>query len=333
MPEAKTRSASYAAAINEALHEEMARDDKVFLMGEDVALSAISPATAGLSERFGLERVRDTPISELGFTGAAVGAAMAGYRPVLDMRRIDFMMLAIDPIANQAAKLRYMLGGQVSVPLVIRAPEGGGAQNGPTHSQCLEAWFIQVPGLRVVVPSDPADAKGLLKSAIREDNPVLFVEYRSLYALEGPVPEGDHTAPIGEAAVKREGADITLIGVGSQARNCLEAADALAGEGIDAEVVDPRTINPLDVEGLAASVRKTGFCVIAEEGHKSGGVGAEIAASLQETAFGALKAPIARVAALDVPVPVHAKLEAIVLPSAEKILAAARKTLADTSTG
>ena len=205
MPEVKMRTISYAQAINEALHEEMERDEKVFLMGEDVALSAISPATAGLGDRFGHERVRNTPISELGFTGAAVGAAMAGYRPVLDMRRIDFMMLAIDPIANQAAKLRYMLGGQVNIPLVIRAPEGGGSQNGPTHSQCLEAWFIQVPGLRVIVPSDPADVKGLLKSAIREDNPVLFVEYRSLYSLEGPVPDGDYTEPIGRAAVKREG--------------------------------------------------------------------------------------------------------------------------------
>ena len=196
-----------------------------------------------------------------------------------------------------------MLGGQVSVPLVIRAPEGGGSQNGPTHSQCLEAWFIQVPGLRVIVPSDPADAKGLLKSAIREDNPVLFVEYRALYSLEGTVPDGDHTELIGKAAVKREGADITLIGIGSQARSCLEAAELLAGEDVDAEVVDPRTINPLDIEGLAASVRKTGRCLIAEEGHKSGGVGAEIAASIQEAAFGALEAPIARVAALDVPVP------------------------------
>ncbi len=327
MPEVKMRTISYSTAINEALHEEMERDEKVFLMGEDVALSAISPATAGLGDRFGHERVRNTPISELGFTGAAVGAAMAGYRPVLDMRRIDFMMLAIDPIANQAAKLRYMLGGQVSIPLVIRAPEGGGSQNGPTHSQCLEAWFIQVPGLRVIVPSDPADAKGLLKSAIREDNPVLFVEYRALYSLEGPVPEGDHTEPIGRAAVKREGTDITLIGIGSQARSCLEAADLLAQEGIDAEVVDPRTINPLDVEGLAASARKTGNCVVAEEGHKSGGVGAEIAASIQEAAFGALKTPIVRVAALDVPVPVHTKLEAIVLPSTEKIVSAAKKLL------
>ena len=171
MPEVKMRTISFSTAINEALHEEMERDEKIFLMGEDVTLSSISPATAGLGDRFGHERVRNTPISELGFTGAAVGAAMAGYRPVLDIRRIDFMMLAIDPIANQAAKLRYMLGGQVSVPLVIRASEGGGSQNGPTHSQCLEAWFIQVPGLRVIVPSDPADAKGLLKSAIREDNP------------------------------------------------------------------------------------------------------------------------------------------------------------------
>ncbi len=328
MPEEKTRVISFAAALNEALHEEMARDEKVFLMGEDVALSSISPATAGLGERFGHERVRNTPISELGFTGAAVGAAMAGYRPVLDMRRIDFMMLAIDPIANQAAKLRYMLGGQVRVPLVIRAPEGGGSQNGPTHSQCLEAWFIQVPGLRVVVPSDPADAKGLLKSAIREDNPVLFVEYRSLYSLEGPVPEGEHTVPIGRAAVKRAGQDVTLIGIGSQARNCLEAAERLAAQGVSAEVMDPRTINPLDVEGLAASVRKTGRCVVAEEGHRSGGVGAEIAASLQEAAFGALKAPVARVAALDVPVPVHTMLEAIVLPDTQKIVEAAQGVLA-----
>lgn len=318
---------TFAQAINQALHEEMERDAKVFVMGEDVALSAISPTTAGLADRFGIERVRNTPISELGFAGTGVGAAMAGYRPVLDMRRVDFMLLACDQIVNQAAKLRYMLGGQVSVPLVVRAPEGGGVQNGPTHSQCLEAWFIQVPGLKVVVPSDPADAKGLLKTAIRDDNPVLFIEYRSLYGRKGPVPDGDYTVPFGRAAVKREGKDITLIGIGSQVVNCLEAAAALAKEGISAEVVDPRTISPLDTVGLSTSVRKTGRCVIAEEGHRRGGVGAEIAASIQGEAFDALRAPIERVAALDVPIPVQTMLERLVLPDAEKVANAARKVL------
>ena len=325
MPDVKTRTISYAQAINEALHEEMARDEKVFLMGEDVALSAISPATAGLGERFGHERVRNTPISELGFTGAPVGAAMAGYRPVLDMRRIDFMMLAIDPIANQAAKLRYMLGGQVSVPLVIRAPEGGGSQNGPTHSQCLEAWFIQVPGLRVIVPSDPADAKGLMRSAIRDDNPVLVVEHKMLYKMKGPVPEGDHLTPFGQAAVKREGSDITLIGVGYQVHNCLAAADELAEEGISAEVVDPRTLAPLDTATLAESVRKTNRCIIVEEGHLRSGVGSEISAAVQEEAFDYLDAPVARVAGAEVPMPYSFPLEMAAIPSADGVVAAARK--------
>ncbi|MFC1491084.1 alpha-ketoacid dehydrogenase subunit beta [Nitrospinota bacterium] len=318
---------TFLKAINDALREEMERDEKVFVMGEDVAHAANAPTSAGLADRFGTERVRNTPISELGFTGAAVGAAMAGYRPVLDMRRIDFIMLAIDPIANQAAKLRYMLGGQVNIPLTIRASEGGGFQNGPTHSQCLESMFLNVPGLRIAVPSDPADVKGLLKTAIRDDNPVLFVEYRALYPIEGAVPEGDHTIPFGKAAVKREGSDITLIGIGSQVLTCLEAAETLAAEGISAEVVDPRTISPLDTEGLAASVRKTGRCIVAEEGHRHGGVGAEIAASVQDAAFASLKAPVGRVAALDLPIPVHPKLEAFVLPSAEKVAAAARETL------
>ncbi len=197
---------TYVQAINAALHEEMARDEKkMFVMGEDVRNEKVSPANAGLAERFGKERVRDTPISELGFTGAAVGAAMAGYRPVLDMRRIDFMMLAIDPIANQAAKLRYMLGGQVCIPLTIRAPEGGGIQNGPTHSQCLESMFLNVPGLQIAVPATPADVKGLLKTAIRNDNPIMMIEYIELYPVKGPVPEGDVTIPLGVAALRRGG--------------------------------------------------------------------------------------------------------------------------------
>ncbi len=317
----------FMEAITEAMREEMARDDTVFVMGEDVSTLSVSPITAPLAADFGTKRVRNTPISELGFTGAAVGAAMAGYRPVLDMRLVDFTLVAMDPIANQAPKLRYMLGGQVSIPLVIRTPQGGGVQNGPTHGQSLESWFMKIPGLKVAVPSGAADAKGLLKTAIRDDNPVIFVEYRSLYRNEEDVPEGDVTIPFGKAAVKREGADITLIGIGSQVPNCLTAADELAKEGISAEVVDPRTISPLDLDTLAASVAKTGRCVIAEEGHRHGGVGAEIAASLQGEVFSSLKAPIARVAALDTPIPVHPLLEAIVLPSAEKVFTAAKKVL------
>jgi pyruvate/2-oxoglutarate/acetoin dehydrogenase E1 component len=220
-----------------------------------------------------------------------------------------------------------MLGGQVSIPLVIRTPQGGGVQNGPTHGQALESWFMKIPGLKVAVPSDAADAKGLLKTAIRDDNPVIFTEYRSLYPSVGPVPEGDVAIPFGKAAVKREGSDITLIGVGSEVPHCLEAAEALASDGISAEVVDPRTISPLDTEGLAASVSKTGRCVVAEQGHLHGGVGAEIAAALQAMLFGSLKAPIERVAALNTPIPVQPKMEAFVLPSVEKITAAARKAL------
>ncbi len=323
MPEMK-----FMEAITEAIREEMARDESVFVMGEDVSTPSVSPITASLADDFGKKRVRNTPISELGFTGAAVGAAMAGYRPVLDMRLVDFSLVAMDPIANQAPKLRYMLGGQVSIPLVIRTPQGGGVQNGPTHGQSLESWFMKIPGLKVAVPSNAADAKGLLKTAIRDNNPVIFVEYRTLYAAIGRVPEGDVTVPIGEAAVKREGWDITLIGLGSQVPKCLEAAEALEKEGVSAEVLDPRTISPLDVDTLAASVRKTGRCVVAEEGHRHGGVGAEIAASLQGVAFGDLKAPIGRVAALDSPIPVHPMLEAIVLPNTKKIAAAARETMA-----
>ena len=320
---------TFIEAINAALREEMARDKKIFIMGEDVQNAVVSPAEAGLADEFGKNRVRNTPISELGFTGAAVGAAMAGYRPVLDMRRIDFIMLAVDPITNQAPKLRYMLGGQVSIPIVFRTPEGGGIQNGPTHSQCLESMFLNVPGLQIAVPTSPADAKGLLKTAIRDNNPVMFVEYTALYKTKGEVPDGDVTIPFGVAAVCREGTSITLIGLGSQLSGCLAAADMLAAEGISAEVMDPRTIRPLDTEGLAKSVRKTGRCVIAEEGHKHGGVGAEISASIQEVAFHSLKAPIGRVGALEVPIPVQPKLEAFVLPSAEKIADAARAALKD----
>jgi pyruvate/2-oxoglutarate/acetoin dehydrogenase E1 component len=321
------REISYVDALNEALHEEMEHDRKVICLGEDVELAYVFGVTKGLMDKFGASRVRDTPISELGFVGAGVGAAMAGYRPVIEIMFMDFVMLAMDPLVNQAAKLRYMLGGQICIPLVVRTPGGGGVQYGPTHSQVLEAWFMQVPGLKVACPSDPADAKGLLKAAIRDDNPVFFCEHKMLYKTKGPVPDGDHIVPFGQAAVKREGSDITLIGIGYQVQNCLRAADRLAGEGISAEVVDPRTVAPLDTATLAESVRKTNRCVIVEEGHLRSGVGAEIAAAIQEEAFDYLDAPIGRVAALNAPIPFEVELEDYVLPNEGNVVEAAKKAL------
>ncbi|MFP6868878.1 MAG: alpha-ketoacid dehydrogenase subunit beta [Nitrospinota bacterium] len=321
------REINYVEALNEALHEEMENDKKVIVLGEDVELAYVFGVTKGLKDKFGGARVRDTPISELGFVGAAVGAAMAGYRPVVEIMFMDFIMLAMDPLVNQAAKLRYMVGGQLSIPLVVRTPGGGGVQYGPTHSQVLEAWFMQVPGLKVACPSDPADAKGLLKTAIRDDNPVFFCEHKMLYKTRGPVPEGEHIVPFGQAAVKREGSDITLIGIGYQVLNCLHAAETLAAEGISAEVVDPRTIAPLDTATLAESVRKTNRCVVVEEGHLRSGVGAEISAAIQEEAFDYLDAPVGRVAALNAPIPFEPALEDFVLPNAANVVEMAKKTL------
>ena len=321
------REINYVEALNEALHEEMENDKKVIILGEDVELAYVFGVTKGLKDKFGGGRVRDTPISELGFVGAAVGAAMAGYRPVVEIMFMDFIMLAMDPLVNQAAKLRYMVGGQLSIPLVVRTPGGGGVQYGPTHSQVLEAWFMQVPGLKVACPSDPADAKGLLKTAIRDDNPVFFCEHKMLYKTRGPVPEGEHIVPFGQAAVKREGSDITLIGIGYQVLNCLHAAETLAAEGISAEVVDPRTIAPLDTATLAESVRKTNRCVVVEEGHLRSGVGAEISAAIQEEAFDYLDAPVGRVAALNAPIPFEPALEDFVLPNAANVVEMAKKTL------
>jgi len=321
------REINYVEALNEALHEEMENDKKVIVLGEDVELAYVFGVTKGLKDKFGGARVRDTPISELGFVGAAVGAAMAGYRPVVEIMFMDFIMLAMDPLVNQAAKLRYMVGGQLSIPLVVRTPGGGGVQYGPTHSQVLEAWFMQVPGLKVACPSDPADAKGLLKTAIRDDNPVFFCEHKMLYKTRGPVPEGEHIVPFGQAAVKREGSDITLIGIGYQVLNCLHAAETLAAEGISAEVLDPRTVAPLDTATLAESVRKTNRCVVVEEGHLRSGVGAEISAAIQEEAFDYLDAPVGRVAALNAPIPFEPALEDFVLPNAANVVEMAKKTL------
>ena len=321
------REITFVDALSEAHHEEMERDERVIVMGEDVELAYVFGVSKGLVDKFGKDRVRDTPISELGIVGAGVGAAMAGYRPIVEIMFMDFIMLAMDPLINQAAKLRYMLGGQLSVPLVVRTPGGGGVQYGPTHSQCLEAWFMQIPGIKVAVPSDPADAKGLMKASIRDDNPVLVVEHKMLYKMKGPVPEGDHVTPFGQAAVKREGGDITLIGVGYQVHNCLAAADELAKEGISAEVVDPRTLAPLDTATLAESVRKTNRCIIVEEGHLRSGVGSEISAAVQEEAFDYLDAPIGRVAALDAPIPFEPRLEDFVLPNTANVVDAAKKAL------
>jgi len=321
------REITFVEALNEALFEEMERNEKIFILGEDVELAYVFGVTKGLAERFGKDRVRDTPISELGVVGAGVGAAMAGYHPVVEIMFMDFLTLVMDPLVNQAAKLRYMLGGQLSIPLVVRTPGGGGVQYGPTHSQVLEAWFMQIPGLKVVVPSDAADGKGLLKTALRDDNPVLFVEHKMLYKAKGPVPEGEHLVPFGRAEVKRGGSDITLVGVGYQVVNCLKAADELAKEGISAEVVDPRTLAPLDTSTLAESVRRTNRCVVVEEGHLRSGVGSEISAAIQEEAFDYLDAPIGRVAALDAPIPFEPRLEEFVLPSVGRIVGAAKKTL------
>ena len=321
------RKINYVDALNEAHFEEMEANEKVIVMGEDVELAYVFGVSKGLADRFGKERVRDTPISELGIVGAGVGAAMAGYRPIVEIMFMDFIMLAMDPLVNQAAKLRYMLGGQISVPLVVRTPGGGGVQYGPTHSQCLEAWFMQVPGIKVAVPSDPADAKGLMKSAIRDDNPVVFVEHKMLYKLKGEVPEGEHIVPFGKASVKRMGTDITIVGIGYQVQNCLAAADILESEGISVEVVDPRTIAPLDISTISESVKKTNRCVIVEEGHLRSGVGSEISASLQEEVFDYLDAPIARVAALNAPIPFEPKLEDFILPNSGNIVEMSKKVL------
>ena len=318
---------TFVDALNEAHFEEMEANEKVIVMGEDVELAYVFGVSKGLMDRFGKDRVRDTPISELGIVGAGVGAAMAGYRPIIEIMFMDFIMLAMDPLVNQAAKLRYMLGGQLSIPLVVRTPSGGGVQYGSTHSQCLEAWFMQIPGIKVAVPSDPADAKGLMKSAIRDDNPVLFVEHKMIYKLKGEVPEGEHLVPFGQASIKRSGTDVTLIGIGYQVQNCLAAADILEDEGINVEIVDPRTIAPLDVATIAESVRKTNRCVIVEEGHLRSGVGSEISASIQEEAFDYLDAPIERVAALNAPIPFEPSLEDFVLPNSGNIVDACKKVL------
>jgi 2-oxoisovalerate dehydrogenase E1 component len=318
------RELTFAEAIKEALAQEMERDPRVFVLGEDVGkIGGIFAATRGLIEKFGTERVRDTPISEGAIAGCAVGAAVTGMRPVAEVQIFDFITLMMDMIVNQSAKFRFMLGGKPTVPLVIRGPQGGGIRLAAQHSQSLEAWFTHVPGLVVLGPSSPYEAKGLLTSAIREDNPVIFLEHKMLYVgRKALVPEAAYAIPIGKAAVKRHGRDVTLVATMAMVDPALQAATRLEAEGIDAEVIDPRTLRPLDEETIIKSVKKTSRLVIAHEGWKRWGFGAEVAAMVAEKAIDWLDAPILRVGARDSPMPYNDKLERLVIPSADDIVEA-----------
>jgi pyruvate dehydrogenase E1 component subunit beta len=313
-------------AINQALHEEMERDPSIFILGEDVGLYEGSfKVTRGLLAKFGEKRVVDTPISEAGIVGFACGAAMAGLRPIAELMTINFGIVAMDQIMNHVAVARYMFGGQVRVPLVIRAPGGGGNQLGAQHSHSLEALFAHCPGLRVVLPSVPADAKGLLKSAIRSDDPVLFIEHEGLYAVKGEVPDGEHLVPLGRAAIRREGADVTLVTLSRMVYICLEAAEQLAGQGIAAEIIDLRGLNPLDLQTVLDSVRKTRRAVTVEESWLSFGWGGEIAARIMESAFDDLDGPVLRVGGADVPMPYNKHLEQAAIPAAAQVVARVRE--------
>jgi pyruvate dehydrogenase E1 component beta subunit len=319
---------SYLEAIRSALEEELRRDPTVHIFGEDVALGGPFGATQGLAEQFGVARLVNTPISEATVMGIAIGAATAGLRPVVEIMFIDFITLAMDQLINHAAKLHYMSGGQLRIPLTVRVQCGISGAMGAHHSQSLESWVAHVPGLKVVMPSNPADAKGLLKSAIRDDNPVVFVEHRGLYWTKGAIPANETVVPIGRASVLRRGEQLTVVALSSMVVPALAAADDLAAEGISVEVVDPRTISPLDVETIAASVKKTSRLIVAHEAVEQGGVGAEIVARVQQAAFHYLDSPIARVAAPFAPVPAGPTLEKQFLPGKQNIIAAARTALA-----
>ncbi len=313
-------------AIVEAQAEEMRRDESVFLMGEDIGLfGGTFRATEGLMAEFGHRRVRDTPIAEAGIVGLALGAALAGLRPVPELMTMNFAIVAMDQIINHVAKTRYMFGGQFDLPLTIRAPGGGGTQKGAQHSHSIESWFVNSPGIRVVIPSTPADFKGLLKTSIRSNDPVLFVEHEMLYSVKGPVPDEEVLVPLGRADVKRAGSDVTIVCWSKMVHEALAAAETLAGEGIDAEVLDPRTLDPFDWDAVYASVARTRRCVVAEEGWRTLGVGAEIAARVQETLFYELDAPVQRVGAVEVPLPYAQNLERAALPGADDIVRAVLK--------
>jgi pyruvate/2-oxoglutarate/acetoin dehydrogenase E1 component len=316
----------YREALNAALREELHRDERVLLMGEDIGVfGGAFKVTDGLLAEFGERRVRDTPISENTIVGVGVGAAMTGLRPVVELMTINFALLAFDQIVNHAAHIHYMFGGQAKVPMVVRMPQGAGHQLGPTHSHCLEALFQHIPGLLVAVPATPADAKGLLKTAIRDENPVIFIEHESLYGVRGEVPEDEeHLVHFGQARTARAGSDVTIVGISRMALTAERAADTLAGEhDVHAEVIDPRTLRPLDLDTILASVRKTNRCVIVEEGWPHGGVGANLAALIGEQAFDDLDAPVQRVTGADVPMPYSKPLEDIAYPHEPQVIDAA----------
>jgi len=320
---------TYREALRRALDEELERDRDVFLMGEEIGkFEGSYKVTAGLWEKYGADRVRETPISEEGFVGAGIGAAMMGLRPVVEIMTINFILVAMDQVVNHAAKIRYMFGGTVGVPLVIRTPGGAGAQLTAQHSQSLEGWFAGCPGLKVVAPSNPADAYGMLKTAIRDDDPVLFCENLVLYNVTGSVPDnGDFTVPIGLAAIAKEGDDLTIVAHSYAVQRALRVADRLGQDGISVEVVDLRSLRPLDVDTVVESVRKTNRVLVAEEGWSTFGVGAELAARIQRACFDDLDAPVERVGAAEVPMPYSKPLELAALPLESKIEAAARSLL------
>ena len=322
-------SVSYREALTQALREELARDDDVLLMGEDIGLFEGSfKVTRGLLKEFGPSRIVDTPISEAGFVGIGIGAAMAGLRPVIEIMTVNFSIVAMDQIVNNAAKIRYMFGGQVAVPIVIRMPGGAGHQLAAQHSHSLEAWFTHVPGLKVVCPSTPYDAKALLKTAIRDDDPVIFLESEGLYAKKGPVGGPDELLPFGQAAVRRQGTHCTIVAVSRMVWIALAAAEQLAAEGIECEVIDPRTTRPLDLETIAGSVRRTNRCVVVDEGWPECGLAANVATHVYEACFDWLDAPVGRVNAADVPIPYARNLEQAALPGPDDVAAAVRATLA-----
>jgi pyruvate dehydrogenase E1 component beta subunit len=318
----------YIDGIQQALQEEMSSDDTVRVLGEDVTLGGPFGATNGLVEEFGDSRIINTPISEATIVGLAVGAAITGLRPVLEIMFIDFITLGMDQLVNHAAKLHYMTGGQLEVPLTIRATGGVGGGYGAHHSQSLEAWFTHVPGLKVVVPYTPADAKGLLKSSIRDDNPVLFLEHRGLYWSRGEDLPENEVVPLGQAVIRRAGHHVTILAISKMVGHALKAAEKLAAEGIEAEVIDPRTLAPLDLDTIVSSVRRTGHLVIAHEAVQIGGIGAEIASQVQEAAFRELAAPVLRVGAPFTPVPTSIVLEKAFVPGQEQIIEAVRQSMA-----
>jgi len=315
---------SYREALNDALREEMERDPNVFILGEDIGFfGGAFKVTEGLFAEFGEKRVIDTPIAEGLIVGAAIGAAMAGLRPVAELMTVNFALLAMDQIVNHAAKIRYMFGGKTRVPLVVRAPGGGGSQLGAQHSQSFESYFLHCPGLKVVIPATPEDAKGLLKESIRDDNPVIFLEHEHLYNTKGEVPSEEYTLPLGKASLKRNGTDITIIAYSNMVLTALEAADHLEKEGISVDLIDLRSLNPLDTAAIRTSVKKTNRAIIVEEDWKTGGVGAEISAQIYEHLFTALDAPVIRVAGKDVPMPYAKNLERAAIPQVDDILQAA----------